>query len=78
MSLENIKSFDTNLKPTMSNVTNGRVMLRFNNSVLVQKRSSSLYSNCIFNFRIIFELSNFPGNPTKTFPPKNVYLVKSN
>ena len=78
MSLENIKSFDTNLKPTMSNVTNGRVMLRFNNSVLVQKRSSSTYSNFIFNFRIIFELSNFPGNPTKTFPPKNVYLVKSN
>ena len=34
MSLENTKSFDTSLKSTMPNVTNGGVMLRFNNSVL--------------------------------------------
>ena len=43
VSLEKIKLFDTNLAPTMLNLANGRVSLKFNNSVLVQKNSSSLY-----------------------------------
>ena len=33
---EKIKPFDTNLEPTMSNLANGRVNLKFNNSVLEQ------------------------------------------
>ena len=35
---EKIKPFDTNLEPTMSNLANGRVILKFNNSVLVLLR----------------------------------------
>ena len=31
-------SFDIKLKPIMSNLANGRVILKFNNSVLVKKR----------------------------------------
>ena len=33
ISSENIKLFDTNLEPTMSNLANVRVILKFNNSV---------------------------------------------
>ena len=33
ISPEKIKPFDTNLEPTMSNLANGRVILKFNNSV---------------------------------------------
>ena len=32
-----IKPFDTNLELKMSNLTNGRVILKFNNYVLVQR-----------------------------------------
>ena len=39
---ENIKPFDTNLAPTMTDLANGRGTLKFNNSVLVQKKLSSL------------------------------------
>ena len=38
ISSENIKPFDTNFEPTMSNLVNGRVILKFNNSVLVRKK----------------------------------------
>ena len=62
MSSEKIKLFDTILEPTMSNLANGRVKLKLSNSVLVQKSSSSLYSNFILNLYIIFELSNWPRN----------------
>ena len=37
ISSENIKLFDTNLEPIMSNLINGKVILKFNNPVLVQK-----------------------------------------
>ena len=47
ISSEKIKSFDTNLEPTMSNLAIGRVTLKLNNCVLVQISSSSLYSNFI-------------------------------
>ena len=40
ISFEKTKPFDTNLEPTMSNLANGRVILRFNNSVLAQKNNS--------------------------------------
>ena len=42
ISSEKIKTFDTNLEPNMSNLADSRVVLKFNNSVLVQKISSSL------------------------------------
>ena len=45
----NLIPFDTNLEPTMSNLANDRVKLKFNNSGLVQKSLSSLYSNFILN-----------------------------
>ena len=37
ISSQNIKLFDTNLELTMSNLANGRVHLKFNNSAFVQK-----------------------------------------
>ena len=37
ISSEKVKSFDTGIEPTMSNLANGRVDLKFQNSVLVQK-----------------------------------------
>ena len=50
-----IKPFDTIIQPTMSNLANGWVILKLNNSVLVQKSSSSLYSNFILNLYIVYE-----------------------
>ena len=47
---EIIKLFDTNFESTMSKLTNGRVICEFNNSVLVQKSSSSMDSNFILKF----------------------------
>ena len=38
VSPKNIKPFDANLAPTMTNSANGRLSLKLNNSVLVQKR----------------------------------------
>ena len=66
----------------MSNLANDRVILKFNNSVLVQKNSSSLYSNFILNLYIVHELNNWPHNPANNFPLKNclfsiVKLVRS-
>ena len=57
ISSEKIKPYDTNLEPTMSNLANGRVTLKFNNFILKQKISSSLYSNFISNVYIIYELT---------------------
>ena len=36
ISSENIKLFDTNLEPIVYNIANGRVILKCNNSILVQ------------------------------------------
>ena len=55
----------------MSNVANGRLILKFNNSVLVQKSLSSLYSNFISNLYIVYELNTWPRNPYNTFTLKN-------
>ena len=38
ISPEKIKPFDTNLEPIMVNLSNCRVIVNFNNSVLVQKK----------------------------------------
>ena len=55
----------------MSNLANGRVILKFNNSVLVQKRSSLLYSNFILNSYIVYNLNNWPRDSSNNFPLKN-------
>ena len=70
VSPEKIKPFVTNLEPTMPNLVNGRVILKFNNSVLVQENSSSLYSNFILNLYIVYELNNWPHNPSIIFTQK--------
>ena len=49
-------SADTGLKPTMFNLANDRVNLKSNNSVLVKKCFSSLYSNFILKLYIVYEL----------------------
>ena len=61
ISSEKLKPYDTNLDPTTSNLANGRVTLKFNNFILVQKISSSLYSNFISNVYIIYELTLILG-----------------
>ena len=63
ISSEKAKPFDTNFEPTMSNLDNG-VILKFNNSVLVQKNLSSLYSNFILNLCTVYKSNNWPRYPT--------------
>ena len=58
----------------MPNLANGRVILRFNNSVLVQKGSSSLYCSFISNLYIVYELNNWPHDTTNNFSLKNCLL----
>ena len=70
---KNIKPFDANLGPTMTNLANGKVILKFNNSLLVQK-NSSLYSNFIFNFYIVYELNNWFRNLSNNFVLKSCLL----
>ena len=55
----------------MSNLANGRVDLKFNNFVLVQKSFSLLYNNFILNLYIVYELNTCPRNPTNNFTLKN-------
>ena len=50
ISSRKIKIFDTNLEPVMSNLVNGRVIGKLNNSFSVQKHISSLYSNSVLKF----------------------------
>ena len=73
--MNNIKPFDTNLEQNMPNLANGRIILKFNNSVLVQKNSSSLYSNFILNLYIVYKLNNQSSNPSNNFPLKNCLFV---
>ena len=37
----------------------------------MQKNSSLLYTNLIFNLYIVYELNSWPRNPTNNFPLKN-------
>ena len=47
----------------MSNLATCGVILKFNNSVYVQKEFSLLYSKFILNFDIAYDLNNWPRNP---------------
>ena len=71
ISSEIIKKIDTNLKLTMSNLANSRVILKFDNSVLVQKNVSPRYSNFVLNLCIVYELNTSPRNPTNNVILKN-------
>ena len=71
ISSEKTNPFETNLEPTMSNLANGRVNLKFNNSVLVQKGFSSLFSNFILNLYIVYEINTWLRNPANNFTLKN-------
>ena len=59
----------------MSSLANGKVILKFNNSVLVENFYSSFYSNFILNLYIVSELNTWPRNPTNTFPLKHCLFV---
>ena len=67
--------FDTNLEPIIFNLANGRVILKLNNSVLMQKKLSSMYSMFILNLYIVCELNTWPRNPNNNFPLSNCFLV---
>ena len=71
VSPEKIKPFYTSLEKAMCNVVNNKVILMFNNSVLVQKGSSSLYITFILNLFIVYELNNWPRNPSNIFALKS-------
>ena len=67
----------------MSNLANGREILKFDNSILVQNSSSSLHSNFILNLCIVYELNNWLRDPTNSFPLNNclfgkVKLIRNN
>ena len=68
-----IKPFATGLEVTISNLATGRVNIRFNNSVLVQESFYSLYSNLFLNY-MVYELSNWPPNPTEKVTLKHCLL----
>ena len=57
----------------MSNLAKGRVNLKLN-SVLVQKRFYSLYSNFILNLYIVHKLKTWPLNPANNFTLKIVFF----
>ena len=77
VSPEKLKPFDANLDLNMSNLPYSGVILKFNNSVLLQKKSNSLYSNVISSLYIVYDLNNCPRNPSNSFKLKIVYLVHS-
>ena len=58
----------------MSSLANGRINLKFNNSVLVQTIFSKLYSSFILNLYIVYELNTWPRNPANNFTLKNYLL----
>ena len=59
----------------MSNLASGRIIFKFDNSVLVCISSSSLHSNFNVNLYILYESNNWPRNPTNNFPLKTCFLV---
>ena len=51
----------------MSNLVNGRVNLKFNNSILVQ----NFFLHCIVNLYLVCELNSWPCNPTNNLTLEN-------
>ena len=71
ISSKKIKSFDSNLEPTISNLANSKVILIFNNSVLVQKQFSLLYINFVLNIYVIYELNTCSCNASNSLTLKS-------
>ena len=71
------KPIDINLSPTRTNLANGRVTIKFNNSVLVQTNSFSLYSTCILNLYIVYELNGWLRNLRNKFVQKKLLVWQS-
>ena len=67
------RPFYINLECTMSNLAYGRATFKLNHSVLVQKSTSSLYSNFSVYLYVVYELNNWPRNPSNNFPLEVVY-----
>ena len=55
----------------MSSLTNGRANLKFNNSVVIKKSVSSLYSDFILNLYIVYELNTWLRILANNFTLKN-------
>ena len=55
----------------MSNLADGRAILKCNNSVVVQNSSSSLYGNFMLTLFIVYELNKWPRNPTNNITLEN-------
>ena len=55
----------------MYNSRNGRIILKSNNSVLVQKNNSLLHSDFIFSSCIVQKLNDWSRNPSIDFTNKN-------
>ena len=71
-----IKPFNNNLELIISNLANGRRILKLISSVLVQRNSFSLYSNFILNLYIFYEPDNWSRNRTNNFTIKNNLIVE--
>ena len=56
----------------MSNLNNRKVILKFNNSALMLKNFSSLYSNFILNSYIVYELNAWPRNRTNSIKTNDI------
>ena len=54
----------------MSSLATGRVIFKLDNSALVEKRYSSLFSNFILNLYTVYKLNNRLRNPTNNFSLK--------
>ena len=66
-----VKSTSIRRGVPVGNLGNGRVNLKFNNSVLVRKNFSSFYSNFILKLYIVYKLNTGPCNPANKFTLKN-------
>ena len=67
ISCEKIKPLENNFEFTMPYLNNGRVILTFNNSILVPKSFPSLSSIFTLNLYIVSELNEWPKSPTCIF-----------
>ena len=55
----------------MSNLANGRISVKFSYSALVQKKFFFIVYNFILNSYLVYELNNWPHNPSNNFTIKN-------
>ena len=62
ISPKKIKPFDSNLTLIMYNLGNGKIILKCDNSVLMQRNSTSLYSNVKLKLYTVYELNNWRHN----------------